>query len=74
MHDLLHAYFDGELDEGRGRAFEGHLATCPECARELAALRELRTALQDGALRFRPPPALGERIRASLPGDREPAA
>ena len=31
MHNQLPAYFDGELDAARGRAFEDHLAACPDC-------------------------------------------
>jgi anti-sigma factor RsiW len=66
MHELLPTYFDGELDAARGREFENHLAVCPECTRELAALRELRASLHDGSFRYQPPEALMERIQASL--------
>jgi anti-sigma factor RsiW len=66
MHDQLPAYFDGELDAARGRAFEDHLAACPDCTHELAALRDLRDALQDESLRHRPPADLEDRVRAAL--------
>jgi anti-sigma factor RsiW len=66
MHDQLTAYFDGELDAARGRAFEDHLAACPDCTRELAALRDLRAALQDGSCRHRPPAGLEGRVRKAL--------
>jgi anti-sigma factor RsiW len=66
MHDLLPNYFDGELDAARGREFEDHLAGCPECARELAVLRDLRTALHEDSFRYKPPAALAGRIQASL--------
>jgi anti-sigma factor RsiW len=72
MHDQLPAYFDGELDAARGRAFEDHLAACPDCPRELAALRQLRTALQDESLRHRPPAGLEGRVRESLRWARPP--
>src|SRR2546429_1730806 len=66
MHDQLTAYFDGELDVARGRSFENHLASCPDCPRELAALRDLRAALQDGSSRYRPPAGLEGRVREVL--------
>jgi anti-sigma factor RsiW len=66
MHELLPSYFDGELDTARGREFESHLAGCPECTRELAALRNLRAALHDESFRFEPPAALAGKIRSSL--------
>jgi anti-sigma factor RsiW len=66
MHDQLSAYFDGELDAAQGRAFEDHLAACPDCTRELATLRELRTALRDESLRYGPPAGLDGRIRNAV--------
>jgi anti-sigma factor RsiW len=66
MHDQLTAYFDGELDAARGRAFEDHLAACPDCAHELAALRELRAALQGGSFHHQPPVSLEGRVREAL--------
>jgi anti-sigma factor RsiW len=39
MHDLLHGYFDNELSAPDRVAFEEHLAECPDCARELRAIR-----------------------------------
>src|SRR5438552_2476363 len=66
MHDQLPAYFDGELDAARGRAFEDHLAACPDCTHELAALRELRGALQEESCRHRPPEDLEGRVREAV--------
>ena len=66
MHDQLASYFDGELDAARERAFEDHLAACPDCTRQLAALRDLRTALRDESLRYRPPAGLDGDIRAAV--------
>src|SRR4051794_25375450 len=66
MHDQLPAYFDGELDAVRGRAFENHLAACPDCTHALAALRELRTALRSESFRHRPPAGLEGRVRETL--------
>jgi anti-sigma factor RsiW len=66
MHDQLPAYFDGELDAAEGRSFEDHLTACPDCAHELATLRDLRDSLQDESLRHRPPAGLEERVRSAL--------
>ncbi len=40
--DLMMAYLDNELDEEQKRAFEEHLAGCPDCTRELAEFRKLK--------------------------------
>ncbi|HOX23525.1 MAG TPA: zf-HC2 domain-containing protein, partial [Elusimicrobiales bacterium] len=37
----LSAYMDGELKGGELAALEAHLAACPDCARELAGLRQV---------------------------------
>jgi len=44
--DLMMAYLDEELNEAQRRTFEGHLASCPECTRDLAHFRRLK-ALTD---------------------------
>jgi anti-sigma factor RsiW len=41
----LHDYLDDELDASGRAALEAHAADCPACARRLAALAEVRTAL-----------------------------
>ena len=41
----LHAYADGELDAAEAGLVEAHLETCADCRAELAAIRELKTAL-----------------------------
>jgi predicted anti-sigma-YlaC factor YlaD len=40
--DLMMAYLDDELDEEHRRAFEGHLASCPECTKDLAQFKKLK--------------------------------
>jgi len=40
--DLMMAYLDNELNEEQRRAFEEHLAGCPDCTRELAQFRKLK--------------------------------
>ncbi len=40
--DLMMAYLDNELNEEQKRAFEEHLAGCPDCTRDLAEFRKLK--------------------------------
>lgn len=48
LRDLLPELMHGTLDADRTRAVEAHVASCVECAQELALLRVLRTALGAG--------------------------
>ncbi|MEA2864131.1 MAG: hypothetical protein QOC84_2087 [Bradyrhizobium sp.] len=64
---LLHALIDGELDAGHAREVEDHIRTCPGCAAELQAYREMRKAIAGADLRFAAPPRLRRRIEAALP-------
>jgi len=71
---LLHALIDGELDAGHARDVEAHIATCPSCAAELAAYRQMREAMGKANLRFTAPASLRQRIDAALPkGTPKPA-
>jgi predicted anti-sigma-YlaC factor YlaD len=45
--EWLGAYLDGELDGGRLRRVEAHLAQCPLCQGELDGLRALSAVLQE---------------------------
>ena len=42
---LLHALIDGELDASHAREVEAHIETCPRCAAELAAFRQMRETM-----------------------------
>jgi anti-sigma factor RsiW len=64
---LLHALIDGELDAGHAREVEAHIATCPSCAAEFAAYRQMREAMGKADLRFTAPASLRQRIDAALP-------
>lgn len=64
---LLHALLDGELDAGHAREVEAHVASCPACAAEFAAQREMQRVLADTDLRYTAPASLRSRIEASLP-------
>jgi anti-sigma factor RsiW len=64
---LIHALIDGELDAGHARDVEAHVATCGDCAKKLAAFRELRQAMTAADLRDKAPAPLRARIEAALP-------
>lgn len=40
--DLMMAYLDNELDDEQRRVFEGHLASCPGCTKELKEFEKLK--------------------------------
>lgn len=67
---LLHALLDGELDAGHAREVEAHIASCPHCAAELRAFREMHKAIAGADLRYAAPPALRRRIEAAFPQPR----
>ncbi len=70
---LLHALIDGELDAGHAREVEDHVASCPRCAAELTAYREISQAVAGAGLHYTAPPQLRRRIEASLPQTRAPS-
>ena len=70
---LLHALIDGELDAGHAREVEDHIKTCPGCAAELQAYREMSKAIAAADLRFAAPPRLRRRIDAALPQTQLPS-
>lgn len=63
---LLEPYHDEALELAERRVVEAHLATCPACRSEIAALRSLSGLLQTHA-RLRAPEGLAARVRAALP-------
>jgi anti-sigma factor RsiW len=63
---LLHAFADGELDLVHSLQVETHAKECEVCARELAQVRALSSALREGPL-YRPAPSsLQDRIRNAI--------
>ena len=62
----LDAYVDGELAEAERVLLHEHLADCPECGPEAAALERLRAAIRRSAPNYRAPDALRSRIRFAL--------
>jgi mycothiol system anti-sigma-R factor len=62
----LDAYVDGEIVEAERALLRDHLAECPECGPEAAALARLRGGIRRAAPVYRAPEALRSRIRAAL--------
>jgi anti-sigma factor RsiW len=60
---MLHAYFDGELDLVRSLEFEEHLKACESCAKELSRLQSLRKGIASEALYRGAPAGLEARLR-----------
>ena len=65
VHALTGAYVFHALDSGEERAFERHLAECPDCAVEVAELRETAALLAMTAVEA-PPPRLHAEVMASI--------
>ncbi|HEY2710655.1 MAG TPA: anti-sigma factor [Caulobacteraceae bacterium] len=63
---LLHALVDGELDAGNVLALEAHVATCPGCAAELAAIREVKAWLAEAPVAYQAPASLRLRLDEAL--------
>jgi len=63
---LLHALADGELDAGNVLALEAHVAGCPACATELAAIREVKRRLGAAPLGYTAPSGLLDRLDAAI--------
>jgi predicted anti-sigma-YlaC factor YlaD len=40
--DLMMAYLDSEIDDEQRRVFEEHLASCPQCSREMREFQKLK--------------------------------
>ena len=62
----LESYVDGELAETERGQLRDHLADCPECGPEVAALQRLREGIQRSAPIYRAPEALRSQIRFAL--------
>lgn len=62
----IDAYLDGELAVSERGQLREHLAGCPDCGPELAALERLRDGIRHSAPVYRAPEALRQRIRVAL--------
>ncbi|HEY1859528.1 MAG TPA: anti-sigma factor [Gemmataceae bacterium] len=65
IQNLIHAYFDRELDLVRQLEIEHHLPECPDCARVHESLQTLHAGLSAEALYYLAPAGLRERLRAA---------
>jgi anti-sigma factor (TIGR02949 family) len=73
----LDPYIDGEIAEPERALLREHLAECPECGPEAAAIERLREGIRRAAPVYRAPEALRSGIRAALRAEaaaRAPAA
>jgi mycothiol system anti-sigma-R factor len=62
----LDAYLDGELAAAERAQLREHLASCPDCGPEIAALERLRDDIRSSAPHYRAPAALRSQIRFAL--------
>jgi hypothetical protein len=72
--EKLHDYAAGELPGTEAQRLDAHLATCPACQRELAAVRALRAATAGLDREIAPARDLFAGIAAQLGGSRGDAA
>jgi len=64
--ELLGAFVDGEASPDTVREIEAHLAACPACAREMAAIRNLAARLSPKGPAPAAPPQLWSAIERRL--------
>jgi anti-sigma-K factor RskA len=62
LRELTGAYALGALSDGDRRAFEAHLASCAECAREVRELGYVASGLAVAVAQVNPPAALRQRV------------
>jgi len=67
IHELLHAYVDGELDLANARETERHLESCTDCRGTETAIRELRSALTSYTPAYRAHARPRRRVGAAPP-------
>jgi anti-sigma factor RsiW len=65
IQNLIHAYFDRELDLVRQLEIEHHFPDCHECARAHESLQTLHAGLGAEALYYAAPAGLRERLQAA---------
>jgi len=66
VHPLLEAYIDGEVAELERQQLREHLADCPDCGPEAAALERLREGIRRSAPVYRAPEILRSQIHFAL--------
>jgi len=69
LRDLSGGYALGALSEADRRAFEAHVATCPECTEEVRGFAAVASGLAASVPQVDPPAALRDRVlRAAVAG------
>jgi anti-sigma factor RsiW len=63
---LLNAYVDGELDSPGSLSVESHVQRCESCLTDVENMRALASAIENGALRFKPPQRLKRNVQAAI--------
>ncbi|MEZ2132082.1 MULTISPECIES: anti-sigma factor [unclassified Sinorhizobium] len=66
---MLHAFVDGELDSVHAAQFEGHLATCRQCAAELERLKAMRALLGQEGVKWQAPAEVRTRVLTAIATD-----
>jgi anti-sigma factor (TIGR02949 family) len=66
VHPRLEAFVDDELAEPERGQLRDHLADCPDCGPEAAALERLRQGIRQAAPVYRAPEVLRSQIRFAL--------
>ena len=64
--DVIHAYFDGELDLMKTLDFERHLHDCPSCSQAIRNLAAMRSSIRGAGLYRNAPVDLERRIRSDV--------
>jgi anti-sigma factor RsiW len=72
--DELHLLLDQRLPAAARAGVEAHLATCPRCRRELAALRRVKAMVTETAPQHAVPPEVVARISGALAAEDAGAA
>jgi anti-sigma factor RsiW len=72
LQEDVGAYLLGALEPAEQSAFEGHLASCPECRDEVERLRVAANALPRSVEPFVPPPSLKRSLMEAVREDLKP--
>ncbi|MDB4900283.1 MAG: putative transrane anti-sigma factor [Gemmatimonadetes bacterium] len=64
--DKLDAYLDDELAPSDAEVIAAHVAECPDCAREYAALAATSRRLEEGLVHYQAPDVLRARILSAM--------
>ena len=63
---MLHSFVDGELDAAHSLQIEAHIATCPQCAKELESLQALKQRIAQRGVHWRTPDHVRVQVLAAI--------